>query len=275
MGIIMKKDYSDKHTFVICAYKESSFLEECIESLKNQTVKSTIIMATSTPNSYIEDIARKHNIELFVNEGEKGISADWNFGISKAKTQYVTVAHQDDVYRRNYTVECMHAMENDKKPLIFFTNYEELRNGEPCHSNKLLSVKRLMLFPLGIGTKSCKIFSHSRFVRRRILAMGNPICCPSVTFNMSLMPDKIFTVGMKSNVDWEAWEKLSRLRGGFLYEKKPLCYHRIHQESTTTEIIADNGRTEEDYQMYCKFWPKWIAGILLHWYTDSQKSNSL
>ena len=275
MGIIMKKDYSDKHTFVICAYKESNFLEECIKSLKNQTVKSTIIMATSTPNSYIEDIARKHNIELFVNEGEKGISADWNFGISKAKTQYVTVAHQDDVYRRNYTVECMHAMENDKKPLIFFTNYEELRNGEPCHSNKLLSVKRLMLFPLGIGTKSCKIFSHSRFVRRRILAMGNPICCPSVTFNMSLMPDKIFTVGMKSNVDWEAWEKLSRLRGGFLYEKKPLCYHRIHQESTTTEIIADNGRTEEDYQMYCKFWPKWIAGILLHWYTDSQKSNSL
>ena len=271
----MKKDYSDKHTFVICAYKESNFLEECIKSLKNQTVKSTIIMATSTPNSYIEDIARKHNIELFVNEGEKGISADWNFGISKAKTQYVTVAHQDDVYRRNYTVECMHAMENDKKPLIFFTNYEELRNGEPCHSNKLLSVKRLMLFPLGIGTKSCKIFSHSRFVRRRILAMGNPICCPSVTFNMSLMPDKIFTVGMKSNVDWEAWEKLSRLRGGFLYEKKPLCYHRIHQESTTTEIIADNGRTEEDYQMYCKFWPKWIAGILLHWYTDSQKSNSL
>ena len=273
MGIFMKKDYSDKHTFVICAYKESSFLEECIESLENQTVKSTIIMATSTPNSYIEDIARKHNIELFVNEGEKGISADWNFGISKAKTQYV--AHQDDVYRRNYTVECMHAMENDKKPLIFFTNYEELRNGEPCHSNKLLSVKRLMLFPLGIGTKSCRLFSHSRFVRRRILAMGNPICCPSVTFNMSLMPDKIFTVGMKSNVDWEAWEKLSRLRGGFLYEKKPLCYHRIHQESTTTEIIADNGRTEEDYQMYCKFWPKWIAGILLHWYTDSQKSNSL
>lgn len=30
---------------------------------------------------------------------------------------------------------------------------------------------------------------------------------------MELMPEKIFTVGMKSNVDWEAWEKLSRLKG--------------------------------------------------------------
>ena len=103
----MKKDYSDKHTFVICAYKESAFLEECIESLEEQTVTSTIIMVTSTPCDYISNMAQKHGIELYVNDGETGISADWNFGISMAKTQYVTVAHQDDVYRRNYTVECM------------------------------------------------------------------------------------------------------------------------------------------------------------------------
>ena len=36
------------HTFVICAYKESKYLEECIKSLINQTVKSNIIMTTST-----------------------------------------------------------------------------------------------------------------------------------------------------------------------------------------------------------------------------------
>ena len=36
-----------KHSFVICAYKESPFLEECIQSLEKQTVKSTIKMVTS------------------------------------------------------------------------------------------------------------------------------------------------------------------------------------------------------------------------------------
>ena len=46
-----------KHTFVICAYKESEFLEECILSLKKQTVRSNIFIATSTPNKYIDDIA--------------------------------------------------------------------------------------------------------------------------------------------------------------------------------------------------------------------------
>ena len=53
----MKKKYheftEDDHTFVICAYKESAFLEECIESLEKQNKKSKILLATSTPNYYI------------------------------------------------------------------------------------------------------------------------------------------------------------------------------------------------------------------------------
>lgn len=84
-----------KHSFVICAYKESPFLEECIQSLEKQTVKSTIKMVTSTPNEYIADMAKKHNIELIVNEGQGGIVQDWNFGYKQIDTPYVTIAHQD------------------------------------------------------------------------------------------------------------------------------------------------------------------------------------
>ena len=50
------------HTFAICAYKESPYLEECIKSLKNQTIKSNILIATSTPNDYIKGIADKYAI---------------------------------------------------------------------------------------------------------------------------------------------------------------------------------------------------------------------
>ena len=52
-------DIRDKHTFVICAYKESSYLEECIVSLEKQTVKSNILMVTSTPNAFISGMAEK------------------------------------------------------------------------------------------------------------------------------------------------------------------------------------------------------------------------
>ena len=53
-----------KHTFAICAYKESKYLEACIQSLKKQTVKTNIILVTSTPNQYIEDLCKKYEIFL-------------------------------------------------------------------------------------------------------------------------------------------------------------------------------------------------------------------
>ena len=48
------------HTFVICAYGDSPFLEDCINSLLSQTVKSNIILYTSTPSVFIESICQKY-----------------------------------------------------------------------------------------------------------------------------------------------------------------------------------------------------------------------
>lgn len=90
----MNKDINTNHTFAICAYKESPYLEECIQSLMNQTVKSDILIATATPSKYIDDIAAKYNLKVYVNHGEHGITQDWNFAYSKAETDYVTIAHQ-------------------------------------------------------------------------------------------------------------------------------------------------------------------------------------
>ena len=46
------------HTFVICAYGDSPFLEDCINSLLSQTVKSNIILYTSTPSVFIDSIGQ-------------------------------------------------------------------------------------------------------------------------------------------------------------------------------------------------------------------------
>ena len=58
----------ENHTFVICAYKESRYLEDCIISLTQQTIESKIIISTSTPNTHIKKLAEKYKIELFVRE---------------------------------------------------------------------------------------------------------------------------------------------------------------------------------------------------------------
>ena len=259
-----------KHTFAICAYKESPYLEECIISLKKQTKKSKIIIATSTPNDFINDLAAKYDIKVYINEGESGITQDWNFAYKCAKTDSVTIAHQDDIYAPNYVEELKDSLMETERPIIFFTDYSELRNGVKMHDNKLLKIKRIMLLPLRI-----KGFWNSKFVRRRVLSMGCPICCPSVTFIKKNCPRVVFKHGFRSDEDWEAWEKLSRRKGSFVYNKKVLTYHRIHEDSETSKILGDNARSEEDFVMFCKFWPKFIAKILVKAYSTSEKSNEL
>lgn len=128
------------HTFAICAYKESEYLEECIKSLKNQTVSTNIILATSTPNDYISGLCSKYNIEMFVNNGEHGITQDWNFAYAKADSKYVTIAHQDDVYEPEYVENLLSYIQKVDKPIIFFTDYGELRDGKKVYDNELLKI---------------------------------------------------------------------------------------------------------------------------------------
>ena len=96
---------AENHTWAICAYKESGYLEECVKSLLEQTVPSRIIIATSTPNAHIECIAEKYGLPLYINDGTKGIGGDWNFAYSKCDTPLITIAHQDDIYEPEYTEE--------------------------------------------------------------------------------------------------------------------------------------------------------------------------
>ena len=134
------------HTFVICAYKESPFLEECILSLLNQTIKSNVIIETSTPNNYIFDIATKYNLSVFVNEGESGITQDWNYALSKVDTKLATIAHQDDIYEPEYTETFIKALKGSKKPLIVFSDYGEIRNGVKTTDVQMLKIRSLCCY---------------------------------------------------------------------------------------------------------------------------------
>ena len=258
------------HTFAICAYKESPFLEECILSLKGQTVKSNIIIITSTPCEYIQALAEKYRLPYYINEGEGGITQDWNFAYVHAKSSYITIAHQDDIYEKGYLEAALCALRGSKKPLIFFSDYYEIRNGKKTTKNRLLAVKRVMLLPLRI-----KLLQRSIWVRRRILSFGSPISCPSVTFAADHLPQTIFKNHFRACEDWEAWEMISRLDGEFLYDTRLLMGHRIHEDSETSAIIGDNKRSLEEYEMYRKFWPGFIARILCKAYAKGQNSNQL
>lgn len=258
------------HAFVICAYKESQYLEECILSLFHQNVKSRVLLVTSTPNAFIERMVAKYHLEYHINYGETGIAQDWNYGLKMAASPIVTIAHQDDIYEPAYVERILAAINEHKKPLIAFTDYGELRGSSKVTRNKLLQVKRLMLFAL-----KSKCLQENQFIRKRILSLGSPICCPAVTMVLDNIEGEVFTAHFRSDVDWQAWARIANQEGTFIYCDEILMYHRIHKDSETSKIISDNNRSKEDYEMFQMFWPKWIANILCKIYKKGEESNYL
>lgn len=261
-----------KHTFVVLAYKESEYLEECIKSVLNQNIKTDVVIATSTPNKYIEKLAKKYNLKIIENKNAgKGIGYDFDFAFNCVKNGLVTIAHQDDIYDYNYSYNIIKYYEKYPNSVILFPNYYEIRGKEKSYKNKNLIIKSILLFPLKL-----KYFSNFKFLKRLSICFGNSICCPAVTFSKdNINLKKIFESDMKSNVDWLAWERLSKQKGNFIYINKALMGHRISEKSTTTDIINGGIRTKEDLVMFKKFWPKFIAKGLNKFYKNSEKSNNL
>lgn len=260
------------HTFVVLAYKESEYLEGCIQSVCNQAYKSEVVIATSTPNDYINSLAKKYGLRVFENPNPgKGIGYDFDFARTCVNSDLVTIAHQDDVYDYTYSKEVVDAFSKYQDSTILFTDYYELRNGKKVYTNPNLKIKRIMLKPLLWKSKSNK-----KIFKRLPLAFGDPICCPAVTFSSSnLSQKKLFACEMKCDIDWNAWEIASKIEGRFLFVNKALMGHRIHEESTTTKIIGDNIRTKEDYEIFKRFWIAPIAKILTKVYSNSEKSNQV
>lgn len=265
---ILNPTMKKKHTFVICAYNESPYLEECVKSVVVQNDYSEIILSTSTPNEYIKNLCIKYSISMYVNTEKCGITQDWEYAVGQTSTPIVTIAHQDDVYYADYSETIVEEYHRRKKPLIFFSDYDEIRNGVYIKCNKLLGIKRIMLLPLQI-----KPFQQMKWIRRRILSFGSPICCPSVAYVPNNLPHPLFLNHFHTNEDWEAWERFSGMDGEFVYIHRPLMAHRIHVDSETSLRIDEGGRSEEDYEMYLKFWPKPIARLLTKLYKASEKSN--
>lgn len=261
--------YSPKdHTFVVCAYGESEYLEACVGSLLEQSISTNVLFATSTPNALIEEQAERCGSPVCVNAGETGIAGDWNFAVSCVETPLVTIAHQDDVYSECYAEWMLEKIGDAVRPLVYFSDYGELRDGVQVDSSELSRAKRLLLKP-------CKsqALQSSFFIKSRVLSLGNPICCPAVTYVLDNLEQPLFHSDFKSNLDWDAWDRFSRLEGSFVFDDRIGMYHRVHPGSETSACIVDEVRTKEDLAMLERFWPAPIAHLINRAYSGAQQYN--
>ncbi|MDD3253997.1 MAG: glycosyltransferase family A protein [Lachnospiraceae bacterium] len=249
------------HTFAICAYKDSPYLEACIKSLKRQSVTSEIILCTSTPSRYLQALADVFDLPLYVRDGESDIQADWNFAYGKAKTRLVTIAHQDDCYHRDYGKQVQACWERYPDTTVFTTDCVIIKHETAQKPDLVQFVKHVLRFPLRFHG-----ISDRTWVKRLALRFGNPIICPSCTYDKEALGEPLFDSPYKFALDWDTMWKLAERPGRFVCIEKPLLRYRIHDGATTKACIENHQRTADEAAMFARIWPEPIVRGLMFFY---------
>ncbi len=255
------------HTFVICAYGQSPYLEACIRSLKAQTAATNIICATSTPSPWLEEVLERHKIPLFVRQGEKGIGNDWNFGLDSGQARFVTIAHQDDLYNRHYVEELRRAAARWSDMTVFMSDGILIRDGRLSWGGAVELVKKVLRLPWRVPG-----LCHLPWVKKAGLIFGNPVMCPSCCYRKDQMPRPLFSTEYDFVLDWECMRRLACGPGRFICVEKPLLYYRIHDEAATKACMEDHRREREERRMFQDIWPGGLAGLLMKLYGQAGKN---
>lgn len=254
------------HVFAIAAYGESPWLESCIRSLKAQTSLSPIILCTSTPSRFLEETAEKYRLPLYVRDGISSIRDDWNYAYKMADADFVTIAHQDDMYHREYGAELLRAAERWPDMTVFTTDYAIVKGAKLIQSDSLLWVKRLLRLPL-----RGSVLNHHTFIKKLPLIFGNPICCPATSYSKKRLGEPLVQSEYSFALDWDNMVRLAETPGRFICREKPLLYYRVHDGATTKACIKDQRRSREEEAMFARFWPKPVVRLLMPGYSTAYK----
>ncbi|HNX81282.1 MAG TPA: glycosyltransferase family 2 protein [Candidatus Omnitrophota bacterium] len=259
------------HTFVVMAREGSPYLDACVLSLVNQTVRSPIVIYTATASNHVAAISKKYEIPVLIHPVGGNMIDVWNFAYNNCESEYVTLVHEDDVYLPRYNEICfsyLNAIKNGES-LILFTWYNDFINGKESVCNIKLLIKKLLLFPAVI-----KSAIRSRFLKKAMLLFGSPIPCPSVMYHKGRIGPFYFSKTFNCDLDWDAWLRLSERDGSFIFVNKKLLLHRIHHQSLTSQLIDSNGRRDEDLRIFRRLWPEPMARMLSALYALSYRMNN-
>jgi glycosyltransferase involved in cell wall biosynthesis len=252
------------HAFIVAAYGESPFLESCLQSLRAQTLTSRVLLATSTPCAHIRRLSDRYDAPLYINPSRDGISADWNFALDLALQRYITIAHQDDVYYDTFVEKTLDLFSKHPDGQLCFTGYQEIDDFGQARVSRISWVKHLLQHViLGADAR----VSPRRL--RRFLSFGNPLPCSSVTFDRKRLSDFRFTPDLQSNLDWEAWVRLSKEGAVFLQTPGHLVGRRYNSLTATSRLIRTGVRRSEDRLMFRRLWPQPVASVIAHVYQAS------
>ena len=213
-----------KVSVILTTYNRAKFLREAIQSVLNQefTEFELLICDNASPDE-TEQVVRSftdHRIRYFRHPSNIGAFGNGKFGLARARGQYVTVFHDDDVMGPAHLAEAVRVL--DEHPNVGFVH---------CKYN-YINGDGVQIPGLGYPADHDEDFiadGHSYF--ERLVAKGNCVCCPTVVARRECHerlgpPDE----RLPCTNDYELWMRWS-LFYDVAYLKAPNFQYRWHGQN--------------------------------------------
>lgn len=141
----MKKN-NPKVSVIIPVYNAEKYLEQCLESIKNQTLSDFEVICVNDGSKdgsdrILKSFEKTDKRFKIYNQNNKGVSASKNIGIEKATGEYIYFSVADNWFELNFLEEVYNSItENRGDILLFCANIHKNDNLDYCLTNKHNSI---------------------------------------------------------------------------------------------------------------------------------------
>lgn len=219
---------SGKVSVIIPVYNGEKYIGKCIESILNQTYREFEIIVVndgSTDNSANEVKKIEDKRVKIYNKDNTGVSDTRNYGLSKAKGEYVIFIDADDTIDHSLLETMVKTIKEKDVDIIRYNGYIQSKDGEyhgiefPVKNNTILSAdsdKESIIDIINSPSRSIRCYSPFLFMKNTNI----------ISFNTDLtyLEDKVFYLE----------NMLNDKRTLFLNEK--LYYYNYNEQSKTKDI---------------------------------------
>lgn len=225
-------------SIVIPIYNTEEYLEECLESVINQTYKDyevILINDGSTDNSLLiaNKYANKYNNIRVINQKNCGQSVARNRGIKEAKGKYIYFADSDDILEKNLLEDCHKKFEENDIDMVMFGYKFLCKNGIDEHLNN----KEILISLSDEYVSGKDIFKKNIYINDFLAVVWTQMYKKSFLLeNKLFFQEKIFYEDLE--FIFKAFLKSKRM----IYLNKSMYLYRRRPTSTTTNNVVNNGK---------------------------------
>lgn len=204
-------------TVIITTYNRHTFLEKAIRSVVNQTYKNfeILVIDDGSKVNYAEEICNNYDNCYYFYKPNGGLASARNFGIKKAKGEYIAFLDDDDFWREDKLEKQVEILEKNK-------------NIDCVHSSAQVVNEKGNKTGEFIGASLHKAHKRSGYVFWNALGIWvvkspTPLIRRSV-FRNTMFFDESIKIGEDLDFYWRLFYKHK-----VYYIKEPLAYYREYQ----------------------------------------------